>query len=48
MGELISSCKSISSKVNVIVWLGFEPAYYDVTVQHISHYTPYTSLLEVK
>ena len=30
--------KGICSKVNVIALLDFELAYYDVTVQHISHY----------
>ena len=24
--------------MNIVVWLEFEHAYYDVTVQHISHY----------
>ena len=39
--------KGISLKVNVIARLMFEPAYYDVAVQHISHYavrTPSTFL----
>ena len=31
--------KGISLKVNVTVWLKFELAYYDVAVQHVSHYT---------
>ena len=31
--------KSINPKVNVIAWLEFELAYYDVTVQHFNHYT---------
>ena len=30
--------KGISPKVNVIVQLEFELAYYDVAVQHVSHY----------
>ena len=30
--------KSISPKVNVIARLEFELAYYDVIVQHFSHY----------
>ena len=29
--------KGISMKVNAVTWLAFEPAYYDVTLQHISH-----------
>ena len=29
----------ISFKMNAIAWLEFELAYYDVTVQDISHYT---------
>ena len=29
--------KSISLKVNIIVQLGFELAYYDVEVQDVSH-----------
>ena len=29
--------KSISLKVNVIALPEFEPAYYDATVQHLSH-----------
>ena len=30
--------KGISPKVNVIAWLEFELAYYDVKVQHVNHY----------
>ena len=30
--------KSISLKLNVIAWLKFEVIYYDVAVQHVSHY----------
>ena len=30
--------KEISSKVNIIAWLEFELAYYDVVVQHVNHY----------
>ena len=30
--------KGIIPKVNVIAWLGFEIAYYDVTVLYVSHY----------
>ena len=30
--------KDISPKMNVIAWLEFELADYDVAVQHISHY----------
>ena len=33
----------MSLKINVIVQLEFELAYYDVTVQYISHYTIETS-----
>ena len=29
--------KGISPKENIIAWLGFELAYYNVIVQHISH-----------
>ena len=37
----MGSCpsQSISPKVNIIAWLEFKLAYYDVTVQHINHYT---------
>ena len=31
--------KSISLKVNVIVWLEFELVYYNVAVQHVSHWS---------
>ena len=37
--------KCINLKVNIIVWLEFEMAYYDVTVQHISHCATGTTLL---
>ena len=30
--------KDISSKVNIIARPEFELAYYDVTIQHVSHY----------
>ena len=30
--------KGISPKVNVIAWLGFKLAYYDVAVQNVGHY----------
>ena len=30
--------KCIRSKVSVIARLEFEPAYYDVAVQHVNHY----------
>ena len=29
--------KSISPKMNAILWLEFELAYYNVTVQHVNH-----------
>ena len=35
--------KGISPKVNVIVLLYFQLAYYDVTVQHVSHNAKYTT-----
>ena len=28
----------ISPKVNVIAWLEFELAYYDIAIEHVSHY----------
>ena len=31
--------KGISPKVNIITRLEFERAYYDVLIQHVSHYT---------
>ena len=34
--------KVINPKVNIIVQLEFELAYYDVTVQHINYYTMWT------
>ena len=34
--------KGISAKVNVIAWLEFELTYYNVTVQHVNHYTTET------
>ena len=34
--------KGICPKVNVIVRLGFELAYYDSAVQHFNHYTSRT------
>ena len=37
--KFISLAKGISPKMNVIVQLEFELVYYDVTVQHFSHYT---------
>ena len=37
--------KSISLKVNVIVRLEFELAYYNVADQHVNHYTKSTSPL---
>ena len=36
--EVNNFAKGINPKVNVIVRLEFELAYYDVTVQHISQY----------
>ena len=30
--------KSICPKLNLIVWLEFEPVHYDITVEHVSHY----------
>ena len=35
--------QDISLKMNVIAWLEFEPAYQDVTVQHISYNTTETT-----
>ena len=32
------ACKGISPKVNIIAWLRFELAYYDVAVQPVRHY----------
>ena len=29
--------KDISPQANIIAWLDFEPFYYDVAVEHISH-----------
>ena len=37
--------KGISPKVNVVVQLEFELAFYDTRVQHISHYVMETSSL---
>ena len=37
---------SVSPKVNLIVWFEFEPAYYDVAVQHANNHT--TSFLSYK
>ena len=34
--------EGISPKVNAVAQLEFEFAYYDVTVQHVSHYVPGT------
>ena len=38
--------KSINQKVNVIVWLEFELAYFEIAVQHFSHYTTETPSLK--
>ena len=38
-----SILKGINPKVNVIAQLEFELSYYDITVQHVSHYTTRTS-----
>ena len=38
MKEFILSPKSISPKVNIIGWLEFELANYNITVWHISHF----------
>ena len=40
--KVLTFPKGISPKVNVIVWLDFEPTSYDVVVQHVSFYTPET------
>ena len=37
---------SPSPKVNIIAWLEFELAYYNVAVQHISHYIISTASLK--
>ena len=37
--------RSSNSKVNVITCLGFELAYFDVTVRHVNHYVTGTLLL---
>ena len=39
--------KGICQKVNVIAWLEFELAYYDVVVQYVSHYTAGTPLISM-
>ena len=39
--------KGISPKVNVISRLEFEPAYFDVPIQHVSHYATRTLLTAV-
>ena len=39
--------KGISPKVNVILWLVFELAYHNVTIQHVSHYTMGTHTLSL-
>ena len=36
--------ESIKSKVNVIVWLEFKLAFYNIKVQHINNYTMKTNL----
>ena len=36
--------KGISPKVNVVAWLEFELAYYDVVVWNVSHYATVTLL----
>ena len=38
--------KGISLKVNAIMLLEFELAYYNVTAQHVSHYTRGNTLLQ--
>ena len=37
--KVIPFPKGVSPKVNVIARLEFELAYYDVTIQNVSHYT---------
>ena len=39
--------KSISSRVKEIPWLEFELVYYDIIVQHISHYVTKAPLLDL-
>ena len=39
--------KGIRPKVNIIAWLGFELAYYNVAFQHINHYTTETLHTEI-
>ena len=34
--------KGISPRVNVMIWLDFELAYFKATVQHFSHYATET------
>ena len=43
--EVFTFPKGISLKVNVITWLEFKLACYDITVQNISHYATGTLLL---
>ena len=40
--------KSISWKVNMIARLEFELAYFEATVQHVSHYTTGTHFIDLK
>ena len=37
--EIIPNVEDISPKANIIARLEIELAYYDITVQHVSHYT---------
>ena len=45
-GEIrfLTFSKGISLKVIVIAWLEFELTFYNVTIQHINHYTTGTPL----
>ena len=43
-GGFISFPRSMSLKLSVIMWLEFELTYYDVAVQHFSHYAMGTTL----
>ena len=41
-GEIHILPKGINPKGNVIAWLEFELAYYDIAVEQVSHYNPGT------
>ena len=42
--KVYSFLKDVSPKVNIVAWLEFELAYYNVSLQHVNHYAMGTSL----